>query len=67
MFKDPIKDKPNKNNGVPYDERSSNFVNMGTHHGVGHANPVGHEGNPKQSVATLPKGRVKTMKDDDRG
>lgn len=67
MFHDPIKDKPKKNDGLPYDERSSCFVNVGTHHGVGHQNPVGHSQNPKQFVSTLPQGRVKTMKDDDRG
>jgi len=30
-----------------YDERSSCFVNAGTHYGVGHTQPVGHNGNPK--------------------
>jgi len=50
-----------------YDERSSNFINAGTHYGVGHTQPVGHVGNPKEKAATLPTGRVKTMRDDDRG
>lgn len=67
MFKDSIKDHPRENNKIPYDERSSNFVNEGTHHGVGYTNPLGHKENPKQFVSTLPQGRVKTMKDDDRG
>ena len=50
-----------------YDERSSSFVNAGTHYGVGHRNPVGHEGNAKQFVETLPQGRAKTMRDDVKG
>jgi hypothetical protein len=80
-FKDPIKirkqrpeDKPKDGKNSPwdfrcpqYDQRSSNFVNAGTHYGVGHAQPVGHEGNPKQKADTLPMGRVKTMQDDDHG
>lgn len=67
-------DKPKDGKNSPwdfrcpqYDQRSSNFINAGTHYGVGHKSPVGHEGNPKSSVPTLPKGRVKTMRDDDRG
>lgn len=44
-----------------YDQRSSCFVNAGTHYGVGHKQPVGHEGNPKEKVSTLPLGRVQTM------
>ncbi len=81
MFKDPIAIKGQKPTDQPkdgkksawdfrcpqYDQRSSNFVNAGTHYGVGKTNPVGHEGNPKQFVDTLPQGRVKTMKDDSRG
>jgi hypothetical protein len=48
-----------------YDERSSCYVNAGSHHGVGHKQPVGHHGDPKQDVPCLPKGKVKTMKDDE--
>jgi hypothetical protein len=44
-----------------YDQRSSNFVNAGTHYGVGHKQPVGHEGNPKEKSSVLPMGRVNTM------
>lgn len=81
-FEDPIKIKGQKPKNKPegyeskspwnfecpqYDERSSCFVNAGTHYGVGHRQPVGHEGNPKQSVPVLPQGRVKTMKVDDVG
>jgi hypothetical protein len=50
-----------------YDERSSCFINAGTHYGVGHRSPVGHEGNPKQRVATMPFGRPTTMKVDEKG
>lgn len=50
-----------------YDQRSSNFVNAGTHYGVGYTQPVGHTGNPKSVVDVLPSGRLNTMRDDDRG
>jgi len=50
-----------------YDQRSSNFVNAGTHYGVGHRQPVGHEGNPKTIVDVLPQTRRNTMQDDDEG
>ena len=50
-----------------YDERSSCFVNAGTHYGEGRKQPVGHEGDPKQRVGTLPYGKVSTMKDDRQG
>lgn len=82
-FKDPsaIKeqreiDKPQDGKNSPwdfrcpqYDQRSSNFVNAGTHYGVGINQPVGHAGNPKPVVDVLPQNRrnVTTMRDDDRG
>jgi len=80
-FKDPIaiknqkpKDKPIDGKDSPwdfrcpqYDQRSSCFVNAGTHYGVGYKSPVGHEGNAKSKVATLPMGRVKTMETDEVG
>ncbi len=50
-----------------YDQRSSNFVNAGTHYGVGINQPVGHKGNPKMDVPCLPRDGVKTMRVDDRG
>lgn len=50
-----------------YDQRSSNFINAGTHYGVGHKQPVGHKGNPKVSVDVLPMGRVNTLQYDDEG
>jgi hypothetical protein len=50
-----------------YDERSSCFINAGTHYGVGHNQPVGHTGNPKTRAPTLPMGRVNTMRIDEAG
>lgn len=50
-----------------YDQRSSNFVNAGTHYGVGLRQPVGHTGNPKREVPTLPCHRMNTLQDDDLG
>jgi hypothetical protein len=50
-----------------YDQRSSNFINAGTHYGVGINQPVGHSGNPKSKVDVLPFGRVNTMRDDQEG
>lgn len=72
-FKDPIavKDESKKmkspwNFDCPhYDERSSCFVNAGSHYGVGHRQPVGYKGNPSQMAATLPEHKAKTMKIDD--
>jgi hypothetical protein len=50
-----------------YDQRSSNFVNAGTHYGVGHRQPVGHTGNPKVTVDVLPQTRRNTLQEDDLG
>jgi hypothetical protein len=50
-----------------YDQRSSCFVNTGTHYGVGHKQPVGHSSAPKQRVATMPFGRPNTMEVDEVG
>jgi hypothetical protein len=80
-FKDPtaIKkqdpmDKPKDGKKSPwdftcpqYDERTSCFLNAGTHYGVGHKQPVGHEGNPKQRVEVLPFGKPTTMQVDEAG
>lgn len=67
-------DKPKDGKNSPwdyrcpqYDQRSSNFVNAGTHYGVGLRQPVGHDGDPKQVVDVLPFGRVKIMRVDERG
>jgi len=80
-FKDPAviksqdpKDKPKDGKNSPwdfrcpqYDQRSSCFVNAGTHYGVGHRQPVGHKGNPTQRAGTLPMGDPKTMQVDEVG
>lgn len=78
-FKDPIaiknqspKDKPVDGKNSPfdftcpqYDQRSSCFVNAGTHYGVGHRQPVG-----KMSASNngpIPYGNVQTMRVDEAG
>jgi hypothetical protein len=48
-----------------YDERSSCYVNAGSHWGIGHRQPVGHSGNPSRNAPTLPYGRVSTMETDE--
>ena len=48
-----------------YDQRSGPWVNVGTNQGVGHKQPVGHEGNPKARVPCLPMGRPDTMDSDE--
>ena len=71
-FKDPIAVKEGKKLKSPwdftcpdYDERSSCYVNAGSHYGVGHRQPVGHSANPKSTSPVLPKGRVNTMEVDE--
>jgi hypothetical protein len=71
-FKNPIGMKKEKSikspwnfDQPPYDERTSCYVNAGSHHGVGHKQPVGHAGDATSHTDMLPKGRVKTMKDDE--
>lgn len=73
-FSDPIAIKEGKKikspfnfDCPPYDERSSCYINAGSHYGVGHKQPVGHKENPKPSAKTLPQDRrsIKTMKDDE--
>jgi len=50
-----------------YDQRSSNFVNAGSHYGTAMRQPIGHTGNPKVTVPTLPQHRINTTQDDDWG
>ncbi len=78
-FKDPIAikdqkpmDKPIDGKKSPwdftcpqYDQRSSCFVNAGTHYGVGRNQPVGSETHKKSDV--IPMGRVNTMRVDEAG
>ncbi len=80
-FKDPIAiqgqrelDQPVDGKNSPwdfrcpqYDQRTSNFINAGTHYGVGRNQPIGHEGNPKTKADVLPFGRPTTMRVDDLG
>lgn len=80
-FSDPAKiksqrpeDKPKDGKNSPwdfrcpqYDQRSSCFVNAGTHYGTGINQPVGHFGNPKEKVDVLPFGRPETMRVDEVG
>lgn len=69
MFNDPIAPKSKKNEkqspwdfrAPPYDERSSCYVNAGSHWGVGFTNPVGHVGNAKMRIPTLPYGKPETL------
>jgi len=70
-FKDPIAPKEGKKMKSPwdfrcpqYDERTSCYVDAGSHYGVGHRNPIGHRDNPKSKVPTMPFGRVETMDTD---
>ena len=72
-FKDParskVKEKEQRSpwsfEQPPYDERSSCYVNAGSHYGVGHRQPVGNTGGPKKNVDVLPYGRSKTLRDDE--
>lgn len=64
-FQDPIRPKAKQQKksspwdykAPEYDERSSCYVNAGSHYGVGYKNPVGHTGNPKARVPTMPFGK----------
>lgn len=65
-------DKPKDGKNSPwdfrcpqYDQRSSNFVNVGTNYGIGIKQPVGHRGDPKEKVDVLPFGRPETMRVDE--
>lgn len=67
-------DKPKDGKNTPwnfecpqYDQRSSCFVNAGTHYGEGHRQPVGHSDKVKQNVPVLPRGKVNTMEVDEAG
>lgn len=47
---------------TPYDQRHSCFMPVGTDHGVGIKQPVGHKGNPTHNNKTIPLG-VKRFED----
>jgi hypothetical protein len=68
MFKDPIARRKGKEKETAwdyrcptYDERSSCYVNAGSHWGLGFRNPTGHKNAPKTRVETLPFGRPPTL------
>lgn len=71
-FKNPVKDHtPTETRDysklwnfdtTPYDQRHSCFMPVGTDHGVGHRQPVGHKGNPSHNNKTIPLG-VKRFED----
>jgi hypothetical protein len=72
-FKNPIEPKNSKQMKSPfnfnqptYDERSSCYINAGSHYGVGKTQPVGREGNAMMEAECLPKGRVDTLKVSER-
>lgn len=65
------KDKPQDSKPYPlgwdfrcpqYDQRSSCFVNTGTHYGTGIKQPVGHKGDAEMRANCLPYGKVNTLK-----
>jgi hypothetical protein len=80
-FKDPIASKGQKPKSQPmdgknspwdfrcppYDQRHSNFVNAGTHYGVGQNVNIGHRGPTKNTVSVMPFGKVSTEKTDEKG
>ena len=49
----------------PYDQRSSCFVNAGTHYGVGTTQPIGSRNHSSDSP--IPMGKVSTMRIDEKG
>jgi hypothetical protein len=52
-FKNELDKKP-LDHKYPYDERSGDFVNKGSHYGVGHKQPVGHKGTAKATSDMMP-------------
>lgn len=48
-----------------YDQRSSNFINAGTHYGTGKAQPIGTT--KHKAKYAVPVGRHVTMRDDEKG
>ncbi len=50
-----------------YDQRTSSFINAGTHYGIAMKQPVGHEGNPKDATEYMPRSRIGTQQVDDLG
>jgi hypothetical protein len=44
-----------------YDQRSSNYINAGTHHGVGHAQPIGSMQHTMKGAIPVGKGMGLTV------
>ena len=42
---------------LPYDQRTGNFTPAGQSYGVGHRQPIGHEGKAKKEVPAIPFGK----------
>jgi hypothetical protein len=66
------KDHPKDGKNTPwdfkcpqYDQRSSCFVNAGTHYGVGYNQPIGTS--KQTSGYAVPMGRVNTLQVDEKG
>lgn len=80
-FKDPAaikkqdpQDRPKDGKNSPwdfrcpqYDERTSCFINAGTHYGVGHRQPTGKESASDMTKGPIPFGRKTTLKVDEIG
>jgi len=49
--------------GPDYDERTGPFIKAYTDYGQGHKNPIGHEGNAKETADTYPSGVKITILD----
>ena len=71
-FKNPIEPKKGKQKASPwnfnqpsYDERTSCYVDAGSHYGIGHKQSVGHHGEPIERVPCLPFGRHTTLEVDE--
>ena len=68
-FKNKMEEKDNRKiaspwnfDAPPYDERSSCYVNAGSHYGVGHTQPIGSL--KHSNKGGVPIGRHHTMQDD---
>jgi hypothetical protein len=67
-FKNNIEEKQHKSVASPwnfdcphYDERSSCYVNAGSHHGVGHTQPVGSHNHSMKGAVPVGKGMGMTV------
>lgn len=72
-FKDPIKINDGKKikspwnyKAPPYDERSSCYINAGSHYGVGKTQPIGHDGKPKSIDSIIPRTHTSKKHESDK-